>query len=124
MGTGKYKAPSKVFDKPIVLLIDQGSFSDGEIFPHIFKHLKLGTIVGVPTSGSVIGTVPHDLMDGSSMRMPRNGWWLDDEQLTNLEGNGVQPDIIVELTPKDIVNDNDVQLKKAVEVLLEQLNKK
>ncbi len=120
-GTGKYRAPGKVYDKPIVLLIDQRSFSDGEIFPHIFKHLKLGTIVGVPTSGSVIGTVPHDLMDGSSMRMPRNGWWLDNEELTNLEGNGAQPDIIVEMTPADIVNDNDVQLKKAIEILLEQV---
>ncbi len=121
MGTGKYKAPGKVFDKPIVLLIDQGSFSDGEIFPHIFKHLNLGTIVGVPTSGSVIGTVPHDLMDGSSMRMPRNGWWLDDKNMTNMEGNGAQPDVIVEMSPSDVVNDNDVQLQRAIEILEEQL---
>ncbi|MDP8231806.1 MAG: S41 family peptidase [Candidatus Zophobacter franzmannii] len=120
-GVGKYQAPGKVFDKPIVLLIDEGSFSDGEIFPHVFKHLKLGTVIGMPTSGSVIGTVPHKLMDGSSMRMPRNGWWLDDEEQTNLEGNGAQPDIIVEMSPEDKINDNDTQLDKAIEVLLEQI---
>ncbi|MBN2830441.1 MAG: PD40 domain-containing protein [Candidatus Cloacimonetes bacterium] len=120
-GAVKYMAPAKVFDKPIVLLIDEGSFSDGEIFPHIFKFLKMGTVIGVPTSGSVIGTVPHSLMDGSSMRMPRNGWWLADEKMTNMEGNGAQPDIIVEMTPDDIVNDNDTQLQKAIEVLLEEI---
>jgi C-terminal processing protease CtpA/Prc len=35
-----------------------------------------------------------------------------------MEGNGVQPDIRVELTPEDKILDNDRQLDKAIEFLL------
>jgi tricorn protease len=73
----------------------------------------------MPTSGSVIGTGHTYFMDGSSMRMPMNGWFLPDG--TNMEGNGVQPDIYVEPTPKQIINDDDVQLKRAVEEIVKEI---
>ena len=112
----KRESPANTWQKPIVLLINENSFSDAEIFPAIFKHKKLGTIIGMPTSGSVIGTSPYEFMDGSSMRMPSNGWFTADG--VNMEGNGMQPDIYVEPTPEQIIADDDVQLKKAIEELL------
>lgn len=114
-----YKAPRDAYEKPLVLLIDQDSFSDAEIFPQIFRYLELGVIIGMPTSGSVIGTVPFKLFDGSSMRMPRSGWFTKDG--VNMEGNGAQPHIKINMTPEDIINDNDVQLKKAVSELLKKV---
>ncbi len=114
------KSPSKLWDKPIVLLINEYSFSDAEIFPYVFRHYDLGKIIGVQTSGSVIGTGHHYFMDGSSMRMPRNGWFTIDG--INLEGNGVEPDIVVIPSPEDLINDNDVQLQRAVEELLKELS--
>ncbi len=114
-----YKTPRDAYEKPLVLLIDQDSFSDAEIFPQIFKYLELGVIVGMPTSGSVIGTVPFKLFDGSSMRMPRSGWFTKDGK--NMEGNGAQPHIKIDMTPENIINDNDVQLKKAVSELLKKV---
>lgn len=115
-GDKKFKTPSRYYDKQIVILIDEDSFSDAEVFPHLIKEQKLGTIIGMPTSGSVIGTFDIDLFDGSSLRLPRSGWWTLSG--TNMEGNGVQPDIKVELTPEDRLLDNDRQLDKAIEYLL------
>lgn len=115
-GAKKFSTPKRFFEKPIVVLIDKDSFSDAEIFPHLMKDLKLATIIGMPTSGSVIGTNDITLFDGSKLRIPRNGWWLLDG--TNMEGNGAQPDIRIEMSPEDRINDNDVQLEKAIDFLL------
>ncbi|MCD4819428.1 MAG: DPP IV N-terminal domain-containing protein [Candidatus Cloacimonetes bacterium] len=108
----KLKSPTNTWEKPMVLLINENSYSDAEIFPHLFKYFKLGKVIGMPTSGAVIGTGHHNFMDGSSMRTPANGWFTKEE--INMEGNGVQPDIIVEPTPQQIIDDDDVQLKRAV----------
>lgn len=112
----RYKTPENVVEKPLVVLVDQDSFSDGEIFPILFSSLKLGKVIGMPSSGSVIGTWDTTLMDGSRMRMPTSGWYLPDG--TNMEGTGAQPDIRVDLTPEQIISDDDAQIKRAVKELL------
>ena len=38
-----------------------------------------------------------------------------------MEGSGAVPDIFVDPTPEQIINDDDVQLKRAVEELLKTL---
>ncbi|MFA0740340.1 MAG: hypothetical protein DFNUSKGM_000444, partial [Candidatus Fervidibacter sacchari] len=42
----------------------------------------------------------------------------------NLENYGVKPDILVEHSPEDNANENDLQLKTAVDLLLKELGKK
>ena len=118
-GDVKYKNPGNTVDVPMVLLINENSFSDAEIFPTLFKQLNLGKVIGMPTSGSVIGTGHYTFMDGSSMRMPSTGWFTPTGK--NMEGNGAIPDIFVDPTPKQVISDDDVQLKKAVEELLKTL---
>jgi tricorn protease len=114
-----YAGPANSWEKPMVLLINQDSFSDAEIFPNLFSELQLGKVIGMPTSGSVIGTNHYRFRDGSSMRMPGHGWFTKDG--TNMEGSGAQPDIFVDPTPHQIIEDDDVQLKRAVQELLEEL---
>ncbi len=118
-GKMKYENPGNTVDVPMVLLINENSFSDAEIFPTLFKQLNLGTVIGMPTSGSVIGTGHYTFMDGSSMRMPSTGWYTPTGK--NMEGNGAIPDIFIDPTPEQIINDDDVQLKRAVEELLKTL---
>lgn len=118
-GKNKYKNPGNTVDVPMVLLINENSFSDAEIFPTLFKQLNLGKVIGMPTSGSVIGTGHYYFMDGSSMRMPSTGWFTLSGK--NMEGNGVQPDIFIDPTPKQVINDDDVQLKKAIEELMKEI---
>ena len=45
-----------VWQKPIVVLCNQNSFSNAEIFSHAIKTLKRGKLVGVPSAGGVIST--------------------------------------------------------------------
>lgn len=59
--------------KPAVLLINNRSYSDAEIFPHAFRTLGLGKLVGQATGGHVIGTRNITLIDGSIFRTPRVG---------------------------------------------------
>jgi tricorn protease len=117
-----FATPATIWQKPTTLLINESSFSDAEIFPILFKQLGIGKVIGVPTSGGVIGTTPYELMDGSSMRLPRSGWYTLEG--VNMEGTGASPDIFVDLTPEQLIKDDDQQIIKAVEVLLEEIGKK
>lgn len=116
----KYLEPRRAWKKPTIVLVDDGSFSDGEIFPTVYQELKLGKLVGTPSGGSVIGTWEYGLLDGSSMRLPGSGWYRLDG--TNMEGNGVVPDIIVELSPEDEIAGRDSQLLAAIEEILKELD--
>ncbi|MCL1827608.1 MAG: S41 family peptidase, partial [Candidatus Cloacimonetes bacterium] len=113
-------SPSTSYNKPIVCLIDQDSYSDAEVFSAAFQDLNLGDIIGMPTSGSVIGTGEESFMDGSSIRMPRHAWFRLNKE--NQELNGVKPNIIVDITPDDMIHGNDPQLQKAINILQEKLN--
>lgn len=111
--------PRRSWTRPSIVLSDENSFSDGEIFPTVYQELKLGKVVGVPSSGSVIGTWQYNLLDGSSMRLPGSGWYRLDG--TNMEGNGVKPDIVVEISPEDEIAGRDTQLERAIEEILKEL---
>jgi tricorn protease len=113
--------PLAGFFGPMVVLANERSTSDAEVFPDGFRTLKLGKIVGVTTYGAVIGTGSYTLMDGSSIRTPGSGLW--NVNGTNLENYGVPPDVYVDNTPEDFLKGRDAQLEKAVEVLKEQMRK-
>lgn len=112
--------PGHRWGKPTVLLINERSSSDSEIFPSGFRSLGLGTIIGEATVGAVIGTEAYTLIDGrSGIRLPIEGWYALDG--TNLENNGVQPDIRVLNDLNHIRDGIDDQLIYAVEYLLDEL---
>ena len=107
------------WDGPIVMLTNEGSYSDGEIFPMGFKELGLGTVVGMPTFGAVIGTNDIELIDGTGFRVPGTGWYRMDGR--NLENDPVQPDILVADVPEENLRGRDVQLETGVEECLRML---
>jgi len=107
------------FYGPMVVMQNERSASDAEMFPAGFKALGLGKVVGVPTMGAVIGTGSYALLDGSTIRTPGSGVWTADG--TNMENYGVPPDVFVDNTPTDFLRGRDTQLEKSVEVLKEQL---
>ena len=67
------RSADRKWTKPLVLLINNRSYSDAEIFPNAFRTLGLGQLVGEPTGGFVIGTTEVQLIDGSTFRIPRTG---------------------------------------------------
>ena len=66
------------FYGPMVVMQNERSASDAEMFPAGFKALGLGKVVGVPTMGAVIGTGSYTLLDGSAIRTPGSGVWTVD----------------------------------------------
>lgn len=106
--------------KPIVVLCDQNTFSNGEIFAHAIKTLKRGPVIGVQTAGGVISAVRNRILDAGTLRVPFRGWFLPDTG-EDLEMNGASPDIVVWPDPGDLVAGRDPQLDKAVKVLLKDV---
>jgi tricorn protease len=107
------------FYGPMVVMQNERSASDAEMFPAGFKALGLGKVVGVPTAAAVIGTGSYTLLDGSTIRTPGSGVWTVTGQ--NMENYGVPPDVYVDNTPADFVKGRDAQIEKAVEVLKAEL---
>jgi tricorn protease len=113
------KRPGQTFFGPMVVLQNERSASDAEMFPDGFRALGLGKLVGVPTSGQVIGTGSFTLLDGSAIRTPGAGVYTAKGE--NMENYGVPPDVYVDNTPADFLAGHDRQVEKAIETLRSQM---
>jgi tricorn protease len=102
--------------KPIVVLCNQNSFSNAEVFSHAIKTLGRGKLVGTPTAGGVISTGSATIMDVGTLRLPFRGWHLRDTG-EDMELQGAQPDVVVWPQPGELPRGQDSQLEKAIEVL-------
>lgn len=116
-----FTTPSAVMTGPMVMLINEQSMSDGDLFPYQFKLMGLGKLIGKRTWGGVIGirgSLPF--LDGGYLNKPefanfgRDGTWI-------LEGVGMEPDIEVDNHPALEYEGYDAQLLKAIEVILEEM---
>ncbi|MDJ0706567.1 MAG: S41 family peptidase [Leptolyngbyaceae cyanobacterium MO_188.B28] len=106
---------------PILALTNEQAGSDGDIFSHCFKLMKLGTLIGKRTWGGVIGIWPrHRLVDGGILTQPEFSFWFKDVGWS-VENYGTDPDIEVEITPQDWAQGKDPQMDKAIALVLEQL---
>lgn len=103
------------WNKPIVVLCNQNSFSNAEIFSHAIKTLERGQLVGVPTAGGVISTGGTMLMGVARLRLPFRGWYTLDGQ--DMELHGAVPHHVIWPRPCEWPSGEDRQLEKAVEVL-------
>ncbi|MDP6890820.1 MAG: S41 family peptidase [Phycisphaerales bacterium] len=107
------------YSRPIVVLCNENSFSNAEIFSHAIKTIGRGPLVGEETYGGVISTGAFTLIDGTRVRQPFRGWYLPDG--TDMESRGAIPDVRVGRHPADEVAGRDAQLEAAVSTLLKQL---
>lgn len=115
--------PHSVHHGPRVVLCDAGTGSDGEIFTQHVKDAGLGTVIGMPTWGGLIGIINIiPLVDGTMVTQPnvgfyhRRGEWI-------VENEGAQPDIRLENDPASVVAGRDPQLEKAIELIMAELEK-
>lgn len=117
-------------DIPIVVLVNRGSASSAEIFAGAIQDHRRGTVIGETTFGT--GTVlrPFQLDDGSALLLGTSQWLTPNGRL--IRKHGIEPDIVVELpvgtelvSPSELknlsvvqlLNSDDKQLLKALEVL-------
>lgn len=114
--------PGQMMLGPKVLLINQYSASDGDLFPYGWRKYGLGKIIGVTTWGGVVGIRgPLPFVDGADLRKPEFASYSADESEWIIEGQGVEPDIWLDNDPAREYQGIDDQLNKAIEVILEEL---
>jgi tricorn protease len=112
-----------VFLGPMACLINEFSISCGEEFPHRFKDLGRGPLIGRRTMGGEVGSSPGwPLADGGVVSVPNYGMFTRDGWV--IEGEGVKPDIDVPSDPNAWVAGKDPQLDRAVKHLLDELARK
>jgi Tol biopolymer transport system component/C-terminal processing protease CtpA/Prc len=104
---------------PTILVTNQHSLSDAEDFTEGYRTLKLGKVVGEPTSGWIIFTGSASLIDGSSIRMP--GTRITSNDGKTMELNPRPVDIAVTRPIGETYTGRDSQLEAAVRELLRQI---
>ncbi len=99
---------------PMVALTNEYAGSDGDIFSHAFKLMKLGPLIGKRTWGGVIGINPSRfLVDGTITTQPEYAFWFSDVGW-QVENYGTDPDIEVDIRPQDYAQGRDPQLERAI----------
>ena len=113
--------PANTFYGSMVCLTNHYAASDGDIFSYGFKQYKLGPLVGERTWGGVRGirgNIP--LMDGGYITRPEFALYgLDSKWI--IENHGVQPDIVVENRPEEVVKGKDPQLDRAIQEVMKAI---
>ncbi|AMO58686.1 hypothetical protein GZ77_17700 [Endozoicomonas montiporae] len=106
----------------IVVLINEHTASDAEELAEDLRELELATLIGTRTWGGRIWMFFSELMDNGFITVPHragyksNGRWVG-------ENWGLEPDIQIDNLPHATFNGNDAQLDKAIQFLLEKLEK-
>jgi tricorn protease len=108
---------------PMVAITNEHAGSDGDIFSHCFKLMKLGPLVGKRTWGGVIGIwVRHHLVDGGFTTQPEFAFWFQDVGW-GVENYGTDPDHDVDIRPQDYVAGRDPQMETALRLIQAQLKR-
>jgi len=113
--------PPNVFHGSMLAITNHYAASDGDIFSYFFKYYKLGPLIGERTWGGVRGIRGNfPLLDGGYITRPEFGRY-DLNSKWVVENKGVQPDVVVENRPEDVVKGKDTQLEKAIEMVMKDM---
>lgn len=111
----------QAFRGHLVILINEGTYSDGETFSAGVKALDIAPLIGTQTAGAGIWLSDRNrLVDGGQARVAEfaqygiDGRWL-------AEGRGVAPDIEVSNPPMETYKGGDAQLDAAIRYLEEKI---
>ena len=108
-------------DAALIVLIDKGTASAAEIVAGALRDRQRAQLVGnEPTFGKGSVQLVFDLSDGSSVHVTSARWLTPNG--TQLDGQGLEPDITVEVTQEAIDNGRDEVLDQAIELLGEESN--
>lgn len=118
-------------DLPLVVLVDGGSASASEIFSAAIRDYNIGTLVGTKTFGkgkvqSILDKSIFGLKDGTALKVTTSYYYTPNDE--NIDKKGIEPSVKVEypveLMQKPYEESKDPQLQKAIEVMMEKINKK
>jgi len=119
-----WRSPFVTHIGPKVMLINGWAGSGGDALPYYFRKAGLGPLIGTRTWGGLIGMSGNPQpIDSGFVSAPTFGFW-NTEGNWEVEGYGVDPDYEIENAPHEMVAGRDPQLEKAIEVILEMLEKR
>lgn len=99
----------------VVLLVSENTISCGEIFSTLFRDAGKGIIVGQQTGGKGVFQMKTMLKDFTSYSIVAGYYYVNNNE--NYNNIGITPDFEVPMDISLIGTDDDVQLKKALEIL-------
>lgn len=102
-------------DMPLVVLIDRATASASEIVAGALHDHDRAILIGSQTFGKGSVQLVYDLSDGSSVHVTSARWFTPEGH--QIDQQGLEPDIVVELSQEDIDNGRDTVLERAVEYL-------
>jgi tricorn protease len=125
LGTNREAAvgtePNELIGGPKITLLNHWSASDGDIFPWLFQRYGLGKLLGTRSWGGVRGIRGMwSMMDGGYVTIPEDAMYKLDSTWA-VENHGVDPDIVVEDEPADLLAGHDKQLETAVHLMVEAI---
>jgi carboxyl-terminal processing protease len=100
---------------PIAVLVGDETVSAAEMFAAGMRVRERARIVGVPSAGNTENLLAHDLPDGSRLWLAEYAYHLPDGSL--LEGQGVQPDRMVDVDWWRFDPPDDPQVQAALDEL-------
>ncbi|MEG0501779.1 MAG: S41 family peptidase [Cellulosilyticaceae bacterium] len=117
-------ADDEYTDIPIAVLVNEQSASASEVLSGALKDHDRATLVGTTTFGKGIVQSIMPLTDGSALKVTTSQYFTPSGVC--IQGTGIEPHYRVELPAELMIKpkleyDEDVQLQKAVEVLLEEM---
>jgi len=104
---------------PMIVLVNEGSASASEIVAGALQDTGRAQLLGVTTFGKGSVQLPHTLSNGAIMRVTVARWFTPNDR--TIEGTGLAPDIVIELTDEDREHGADPQLTAAVDLLEQQI---
>ncbi|MDR0427851.1 MAG: peptidase S41 [Dysgonamonadaceae bacterium] len=113
--------PSRRWNKPSIMIMGEANYSNAHGSPWVYKHTGIGKLVGMPVPGTMTSVSWETLQDPTLVfGIPIVGYRLPDGSY--LENQTLEPDYPVANEPDKLVKGEDLQLAKAVEVLLQELS--
>jgi len=117
---GEQSFPSRTGDLgetiPLVVLVNGGSASASEIVAGAIQDRSRAVLIGELTLGKGSVQLPHNLSDGSQLRVTVARWYTPNNN--SIHGEGLTPDIEVTI-PEDTPAGEDPQLQRAIQYLVE-----
>lgn len=110
-----WPTPGAAIFGPKVMLANEFAGSGGDMFPWLFKHNKIGKLIGKRTWGGLVAAASFTLVDGGSINAPDYAFFNVDQGTWDVENWGTAPDIEVELDPYQWRKGHDAQLDRAIQ---------
>ena len=109
----------KIYDKPVVILVNSGTISSSEDFCVKFRGMKRGKLIGTITGGSTGNDVHLTLIEGVVEANICSKKDISPDGISFV-GVGVIPDIEINETKDSFIERKDIVLEKAILEILKE----